>query len=129
LPFIYVRSEAKSHGMGNQIEGDLSVLSNVVIIEDLVSTGKSSLLAVKALEAAGIDVKGLIAIFTYGFDEAYAAFEQAGCKWEALTDYPTLLEQAAAEGYIADAQREVLSAWSADAKGWSEAHLAKSASA
>lgn len=129
LPFIYVRSEAKSHGMGNQIEGDLSVLSNVVVIEDLVSTGKSSLAAVEALEAADVEVKGLIAIFTYGFDDAVAAFEAAGCKWEALTDYPTLLEQAAAEGYITDAQRAVLADWSADAKGWSEAYLAKTAGA
>jgi orotate phosphoribosyltransferase len=125
LPFIYVRSEAKSHGMGNQIEGDLSVLSNVVVIEDLVSTGKSSLAAVEALQLAAIEVKGLIAIFTYGFPDAFDAFEQAGCKWSSLTDYPTLLEQAAAEGYISEVQHGVLAEWSADPKGWSEAHLAK----
>lgn len=125
LPFIYVRAEAKSHGMGNQIEGDLSVLSNVVVIEDLVSTGKSSLAAVDALAAAGVEVKGLIAIFTYGFADAYAAFEQAGCKWTTLTDYPTLLDQAATEGYISDTQKSLLEAWSSDAKGWSEAFLAQ----
>lgn len=129
LPFIYVRSEAKAHGMGNQIEGDLSVLSNAVVIEDLVSTGKSSLAAVQALEAAGVEVKGLIAIFTYGFAEAFAAFEAAGCKWTALTDYPTLLDQAEAEGYITDAQRSVLADWSVDAQGWSESFLAKTHSA
>lgn len=126
LPFIYVRSEAKSHGMGNQIEGDLSVLSNVVVIEDLVSTGKSSLAAVDALTAAGVEVKGLIAIFTYGFDDAVRAFAEAGCKWTTLTDYPTLLDQAASEGYITDDQKALLEAWSKDAKGWSEAYLAKS---
>lgn len=126
LPFIYVRSEAKSHGMGNQIEGDLSVLSNVVVIEDLVSTGKSSLAAVDALTAAGVEVKGLIAIFTYGFDDAVRAFAEAGCKWTTLTDYPTLLDQAATEGYITDNQKELLEAWSKDAKGWSEAYMAQS---
>lgn len=126
LPFIYVRSEAKSHGMGNQIEGDLSVLSNVVVIEDLVSTGKSSLAAVDALTAAGVDVKGLIAIFTYGFDDAVRAFAEASCKWTTLTDYPTLLDQAASEGYITDDQKALLEAWSKDAKGWSEAYLAQS---
>jgi orotate phosphoribosyltransferase len=126
LPFIYVRSEAKSHGMGNQIEGDLSVLSNVVVIEDLVSTGKSSLAAVDALTAAGVEVKGLIAIFTYGFDDAVRAFAEAGCKWTTLTDYPTLLDQAASEGYITDDQKALLEAWSKDAKGWSEAYLAQS---
>ena len=67
LPFIYVRSKAKAHGLGNAIEGDLSVLSNVVVIEDLISTGQSSLKAVDALREAGVEVKGLIAIFTYGF--------------------------------------------------------------
>lgn len=126
LPFIYVRSEAKSHGMGNQIEGDLSVLSNVVVIEDLVSTGRSSLAAVDALTAAGVEVKGLIAIFTYGFDDAVRAFAEAGCKWTTLTDYPTLLDQAASEGYITDDQKALLEAWSKDAKGWSEAYLAQS---
>ena len=126
LPFIYVRSEAKSHGMGNQIEGDLSVLSNVVVIEDLVSTGKSSLAAVDALTAAGVEVKGLIAIFTYGFEDAVRAFAEAGCKWTTLTDYPTLLDQAASEGYITDDQKALLEAWSKDAKGWSDAYLAKS---
>jgi orotate phosphoribosyltransferase len=120
LPFIYVRSEPKSHGMGNQIEGDLSLLTDVVVIEDLVSTGKSSLQAVQALESAGIEVKGLIAIFTYGFSDAFRAFEAANCKWSTLTDYPTLLDQAAAEGYITEAQHEVLEAWSQDPKAWSE---------
>ena len=70
LPFIYVRSKAKDHGLGNAIEGDLSVLSNVVVIEDLISTGQSSLKAVAALRDAGVEVKGLLAIFTYGFDVA-----------------------------------------------------------
>ena len=84
LPFIYVRSKAKAHGLGNAIEGDLSVLSNVVVIEDLISTGQSSLKAVDALREAGVEVKGLIAIFTYGLPAAQAAFEASQCKWLTL---------------------------------------------
>ena len=81
LPFIYVRSKVKVHGLGNAIEGDLSVLSNVVVIEDLISTGQSSLKAIDALREAGVEVKGLIAIFTYGLPVAQAAFEASPCKW------------------------------------------------
>lgn len=120
LPFIYVRSSAKAHGMGNQIEGDLSVLSNCVVIEDLVSTGKSSLEAVAVLREAGVQVKGLVAIFTYGFPDAAAAFEAAACPWETLTDYPTMLDQALAEGYVTDDSTQILQSWSADPQAWSD---------
>lgn len=120
LPFIYVRSSAKAHGMGNQIEGDLSVLSNCVVIEDLVSTGKSSLEAVAVLREAGVHVKGLVAIFTYGFPDAAAAFEAAACPWETLTDYPTMLDQALAEGYVTDDSTQILQSWSADPQAWSD---------
>jgi orotate phosphoribosyltransferase len=120
LPFIYVRSTAKAHGMGNQIEGDLSVLSNCVVIEDLVSTGKSSLEAVAVLREAGVQVKGLVAIFTYGFPDAAAAFEAAACPWETLTDYPTMLDQALAEGYVTDDSTQILQSWSADPQAWSD---------
>lgn len=120
LPFIYVRSSAKAHGMGNQIEGDLSVLSNCVVIEDLVSTGKSSLEAVAVLREAGVQVKGLVAIFTYGFPDAAAAFEAASCPWGTLTDYPTMLDQALAEGYVTDDSTQILQSWSADPKTWSD---------
>jgi orotate phosphoribosyltransferase len=120
LPFIYVRSKAKGHGLGNAIEGDLSVLSNVVVIEDLISTGQSSLKAVDALRQAGVEVKGLIAIFTYGLPVAKAAFADAQCPWMTLTDYPTMLDQASAEGYLNDGQRGLLDAWNSDPVGWSE---------
>ena len=125
LPFIYVRSKAKAHGLGNAIEGDLSVLSNVVVIEDLISTGQSSLKAVDALREAGVEVKGLIAIFTYGLPVAQAAFEASPCKWLTLTDYPTMLDQALVEGYLNDDQRSLLDAWNSDPVAWSEAFESK----
>jgi orotate phosphoribosyltransferase len=123
LPFIYVRSEAKGHGLGNTIEGDVSVLSNCVVIEDLVSTGGSSLKAVAALREAGVEVKGMVAIFTYGFPEAREAFRLAACPLYTLTDYPTLLAQATAEGYIDGAAQAALESWSADPVAWSEARV------
>ena len=125
LPFIYVRSKAKAHGLGNAIEGDLSVLSNVVVIEDLISTGQSSLKAVDALREAGVEVKGLIAIFTYGLPVAQAAFEASPCKWLTLTDYPTMLDQALVEGYLNDKQRSLLDAWNSDPVAWSDAFESK----
>lgn len=125
LPFIYVRSKAKAHGLGNAIEGDLSVLSNVVVIEDLISTGQSSLKAVDALREAGVEVKGLIAIFTYGLPAAQAAFEASQCKWLTLTDYPTMLDQALVEGYLNDEQRGLLDAWNSDPVAWSDSFESK----
>lgn len=125
LPFIYVRSKAKAHGLGNAIEGDLSVLSNVVVIEDLISTGQSSLKAVDALREAGVEVKGLIAIFTYGLPLAQAAFEASPCKWLTLTDYPTMLDQALVEGYLNDDQRSLLDTWNSDPVAWSDAFESK----
>ena len=125
LPFIYVRSKAKAHGLGNAIEGDLSVLSNVVVIEDLISTGQSSLKAVDALREAGVEVKGLIAIFTYGLPAAQAAFEASQCKWFTLTDYPTMLDQALVEGYLNDEQRTLLDAWNRDPVAWSDSFESK----
>lgn len=125
LPFIYVRSKAKAHGLGNAIEGDLSVLSNVVVIEDLISTGQSSLKAVDALREAGVEVKGLIAIFTYGLPVAQAAFEASQCKWLTLTDYPTMLDQALVEGYLNNDQRSLLDAWNSDPVAWSDAFESK----
>ncbi|MDE0979283.1 MAG: orotate phosphoribosyltransferase [Flavobacteriales bacterium] len=122
LPFIYVRSNAKAHGMGNHIEGDLSSVSNVVVIEDLISTGQSSLKAVHALRNAGIEVKGLIAIFTYGFPDSEQAFEDADCAFSTLTDYPTMLDQAAQEGYITQEHRLALDEWSKDPVAWSKAN-------
>jgi orotate phosphoribosyltransferase len=120
LPFCYVRSSAKSHGTGQQVEGDLDTMRNVVVIEDLISTGKSSLNAVDALRKADLEVKGLVAIFSYGFGDSQARFVEAKCPFEVLTDYPTMLAQAQDEGYITDAQSTLLEAWSTDPVGWSE---------
>jgi orotate phosphoribosyltransferase len=125
LPFVYVRSKAKAHGLGNAIEGDLSVLSNVVVIEDLISTGQSSLKAVDALREAGVEVKGLIAIFTYGLPAAQAAFQASQCKWLTLTDYPTMLDQALVEGYLNNEQRTFLDAWNSDPVAWSDSFESK----
>ena len=123
IPFVYVRSEVKAHGMGNQIEGDLKMVTDVVVIEDLVSTGKSSLSAVDALRAAGVKVKGLVAVFTYGFPDAFEAFEAKGCPWSTLSDFPTLLDQAIASNHVTEAQRELLASWSVDPLAWSNAQL------
>ncbi len=120
LPFCYVRSSAKAHGTGRQVEGDLDTMRNVVVIEDLISTGKSSLTAVEALRAVDLEVKGLVAIFSYGFADAAARFEEAKCPFDVLTDYPTMLEQAKDEGYITEGQQTLLEGWSADPVAWSE---------
>lgn len=111
LPFIYVRSEAKKHGLGNQVEGVLHSSQKVVVIEDLVSTGKSSLTAVEALRSEGADVRGMVAIFTYGFQKATNAFRSANCTLITLSDYDHLLRQAIAASYISADQLETLKAW------------------
>src|SRR5664279_1586079 len=94
LPFIYVRSKPKEHGMGNQIEGFYETGKQVVVIEDLISTGKSSLAVIEALRTAGLEIAGLISIFNYGFDEAARAFAAEGIITRSLTDYPTLISLA-----------------------------------
>ncbi len=120
VPFCYVRSAAKSHGTGQQVEGDLDTMRNVVVIEDLISTGKSSLNAVEALREANLEVKGLVAIFSYGFEDSVTRFDDAKCAFEVLTDYPTMLEQALSEGYITQEQASLLESWSSDPVAWSE---------
>ena len=122
LPFCYVRSSVKAHGTGQQVEGDLGVMRNVVVIEDLISTGKSSLNAVQALREVDLEVKGLVAIFSYGFGDAVARFEDAKCPFEVLTDYPTMLAQAQAEGYITEDQNTLLQGWSSDPVAWSDSN-------
>ena len=122
LPFCYVRSSAKAHGTGQQVGGDLGVMRNVVVIEDLISTGKSSLNAVQALREVDLEVKGLVAIFSYGFADAVARFEDAKCPFEVLTDYPTMLAQAQAEGYITEDQNTLLQGWSSDPVSWSDSN-------
>jgi len=122
VPFCYVRGAAKAHGTGRRVEGEPEVMRNVVVIEDLISTGKSSLEAVEALREEDIEVKGLIAIFSYGFADSASRFDEARCPFEVLTDYPTMLAQAQAEGYITEAQSELLQAWSQDPVAWSDKH-------
>lgn len=118
LPFAYVRPEPKGHGRKNQIEGKLESGQNVVVIEDLISTGKSSLNAVKALKEAGANVKGMLAIFTYGFDTAEENFKQAGVDLHTLSNYEFLLETAQKTNYINAAEAETLKTWRQDPENW-----------
>lgn len=119
LPFIYVRSSAKGHGMQNLIEGaTIEKGQSVIVIEDLISTGKSSLLAVKALKEAGANVKGLVAIFTYGFDEAVKAFEKEKVPFHTLTNYNTLVGHAASLDFISKDEIDSLNEWRKDPKNW-----------
>lgn len=118
LPFIYVRSGAKDHGLGNQIEGHYEKGQKVVVIEDLISTGGSSLGAVKALREAGCDVQGMIAIFTYGFGKASDAFEAEGCRLDTLSNYSVLVDMAAESGYISGDDVQTLKEWRKDPASW-----------
>ena len=118
LPFIYVRSSAKSHGLQNQIEGDLKKGQRVVIVEDLISTGTSSLNAVKRIRSAEAEVLGMVAIFTYGFDIAFSNFDQENCKLFTLSNYETLIQIALSTGYINKDQLPVLKEWRNNPSGW-----------
>ncbi|OIQ28154.1 MAG: orotate phosphoribosyltransferase [Bacteroidetes bacterium MedPE-SWsnd-G2] len=118
LPFVYVRPEAKSHGRKNQIEGHVQKGQNVVVVEDLISTGKSSLNAVKALKEAEVNVKGMVAIFSYGFDVADENFKSANVELNTLSNYENLLEQALDTNYITKAEQEILALWNANPSSW-----------
>ena len=118
LPFAYVRSSEKAHGMRNTVEGDLTQGRNAVVVEDLVSTGKSSLTAVSSLRDADIEVKGMVSIFTYGLKEATAAFGKAKVRLHALTNYNILLQQAIADGYISEKDMAPLKRWREDPAKW-----------
>ncbi len=120
LPFGYVRSEAKKHGMGKQVEGDIMPAQKVVVVEDLVSTGKSSLQAVEALRAFGCEVLGMVSIFTYGFEAANHAFEEAGCPYFSLSDYKVLIELAAKTGRVKADQLEQLAEWRKSPSTWKQ---------
>ncbi|RYZ99814.1 MAG: orotate phosphoribosyltransferase [Sphingobacteriaceae bacterium] len=120
LPFVYVRAKAKEHGRGNLIEGEVLTGKRVVVIEDLISTGKSSLQAVEALREADYDVAGLAAIFTYGFDVATENFKQAKCPFITLSNYNTLLKYAEENQYILPADVEVLKKWREDPETWGQ---------
>lgn len=118
LPFVYVRSKPKDHGLENLIEGELKPGAKVVVVEDLISTGGSSLKAVDALRKAGSNVIGMVASFTYGFDVARKAFEDANVHLETLTDYEHVVEQALETGYIAKDDVNLLHEWRRDPANW-----------
>ena len=118
LPFIYVRSSQKSHGTGNLIEGDPSQGKSLVIIEDLVSTGGSSLKAVEVLREAGLKVIGMLAVFTYGFPIATENFRNAGVSLTTLCNYNTLIEEAIQTGFIPSDSLDTLSQWRKDPGNW-----------
>jgi orotate phosphoribosyltransferase len=118
LPFIYVRSSSKGHGMGNQIEGHFEKGQKVIVIEDLISTGGSSVNAIEALKDAGLEVKGLIAIFTYGFKVADENFKKVACPYVTLTNYDFLIEEALKKEYITENDLLSLREWKDNPEAW-----------
>ncbi|MCR4959101.1 MAG: orotate phosphoribosyltransferase [Prevotella sp.] len=118
LPYAYVRPKPKDHGMGNQVEGELPKGAKVVVVEDLISTGGSSLKAVEALRQYGVEVIGMVASFTYGFPVAEEAFRQAGVTLYTLSDYDHIVSEAAKTGYIKDEQQPVLAEWRKNPAEW-----------
>jgi orotate phosphoribosyltransferase len=118
LPFIYVRPKPKEHGLGNQIEGEYRDGQKVVVIEDLVSTGKSSLQVVDVLRSAGLQILGMVSIFNYQFEAGKEAFERAAVDLISLTDYSNLLQLAEKKGVILPSQQEVLLNWRKDPANW-----------
>jgi len=117
LPFVYVRPKPKTHGMGNQIEGYFEAGQPVLVIEDLISTGKSSLEVVEVLRQSGLNVVGMISIFTYGFPEAEAAIAAANLPYASLTNYSALVQLAAENGVVAADEIELLNRWRLDPAG------------
>lgn len=118
LPFVYVRPEPKSHGRQNQIEGHLTPGQNVVVVEDLISTGKSSLNAVKALKKASANVKGMVAIFSYGFDVSEENFEKEHIQLNVLSNYDNLIDQAFETNYLNKIEVATLRTWRVDPSNW-----------
>ena len=118
VPFVYVRPEAKKHGRQNQVEGFLQKGQSVVVVEDLISTGNSSLMAVEALRAAGANIKGMAAIFTYGFDVAEQNFKNANIDLYTLSNYQNLLNLAVAKNYISEKEEQTLREWSLNPSTW-----------
>ena len=118
LPYIYVRPKPKEHGLGNQIEGFYQKGQKVVVIEDLISTGKSSLEVVEVLRKAEVEVVGMVSIFTYGFDAATTAFAAAGVEYKSLTNYPVLIELAVEKGIVTAEEQHTLLNWSKDPANW-----------
>jgi orotate phosphoribosyltransferase len=120
VPFIYVRASAKGHGLQNMIEGHFEEGQNVVVVEDLISTGGSSLKAVEALRHGGLKVKGVVAIFTYGFQQAVTAFEEANCSLVVLSSYDVLIDKALAQGAISEMDLGSLKGWRVAPDQWNK---------
>jgi orotate phosphoribosyltransferase len=118
LPYMYVRPKPKEHGLGNQIEGAYTAGQKVLVIEDLISTGKSSLQVVDVLRSAGVEVVGMVSIFNYGFSIADTAFETAGVPFRSLTNYSNLIELAIEKGQVASSLEPVLLEWRNDPANW-----------
>ncbi|MEP7262957.1 MAG: orotate phosphoribosyltransferase [Bacteroidota bacterium] len=118
LPFVYVRASAKDHGMKNKIEGEVKEHQTAVVIEDLISTGKSSLEVVRDLRENGVIVKGLVSIFSYGFEAASDSFKKASCPVYSLSNYDALLRQAVETGYISRKDVDVLKSWRVNPSQW-----------
>ena len=118
LPFCYVRSESKSHGMKNNIEGDLKLEDKVFVIEDLISSGKSSIKAVRDLKEFGVEITGLGAIFTYGFEVSENNFSEESCSFKTLSNYSVLLETALKNNYISNEEFETLVKWRNSPSTW-----------
>lgn len=120
LPFIYVRSKAKEHGTGSLIEGEFSPGQRVVVVEDLISTGKSSLQAVNALRDAGCEVAGLVGIFSYGFDAAEENFKNAKCPFFTLSNYNALINYAQEHNFVSEDDLKLLRKWREDPQNWGQ---------
>lgn len=120
LPFVYVRSAPKEHGMGNQVEGEIIPGQKTLVIEDLISTGKSSLNAVDALRKSNADVQGMLAVFTYGFSAAEDNFKHAGCRLDTLSNYDILIEAALEAGYVRQMEIETLNEWRKNPSEWKQ---------
>lgn len=118
LPYIYVRPKPKEHGLGNQIEGFYEPGKRVVVVEDLVSTGKSSLQVVDVLKNAKLDVEGMVSIFNYGFDEAKTAFEKSGIVLKSLTDYTSLIDVAINKNLVSESDQKELNLWRNNPANW-----------
>jgi orotate phosphoribosyltransferase len=118
LPYIYVRPKPKEHGLGNQIEGFYQPGQKVLVIEDLISTGKSSLQVCEVLKKEGLDVVGMVSIFNYGFAVADEAFKTVGIPYKSLTNYPTLIELAIEKGIVTAEQQNTLLKWQTDPANW-----------
>lgn len=123
VPFCYVRSTPKGHGRQNQIEGEIQKGSKILVIEDLISTGGSSIEVVEILRNEGHEVSGVLAIFDYGFEKAKENFRNCGCKFISLSNYSALINEARATNYISEAEEKVLSLWNNDPQNWYTNHF------